>query len=47
MKFIWANYDKNVSFISDWLNSNAGIEVKEVRIIPDIKDNRKKYFRIK
>ncbi len=30
--------DKNVSFISDWLNSNAGIEVKEVRIIPDIKD---------
>ena len=29
--------DKNVSFISSWLNKNAGIEVREVRIIPDIK----------
>ncbi len=27
--------DKNVSFISNWLNSNCGISVKEVRIIPD------------
>ena len=27
--------DLNVSFISNWLNSNCGISVKEVRIIPD------------
>ena len=27
--------DKNVSFISNWLNSNCGISVDEVRIIPD------------
>ncbi len=28
--------DKNVVFISNWLNLNCGITVKEVRIIPDI-----------
>ena len=28
--------DKNIIFISNWLNSNCGISVKEVRIIPDI-----------
>ena len=28
--------DKNVSFISNWMNLNCGILVKEVRIIPDI-----------
>ena len=28
--------DKNVSFISNWLNSNCGITVSEVRIIPDV-----------
>jgi len=28
--------DLNVSFISNWLNSNCGISVQEVRIIPDI-----------
>ncbi len=27
--------DKNVNFISKWLNSSCGITVKEVRIIPD------------
>ena len=27
--------DLNVLFISNWLNSNCGISVKEVRIIPD------------
>ena len=27
--------DKNVSFISSWLNSKSGISVEEVRIIPD------------
>ena len=29
--------DKNVAFISNWLNSECGIIVMEVRIIPDIK----------
>ena len=28
--------DKNVAFISNWLNIKCGISVKEVRIIPDI-----------
>ena len=27
--------DKNVAFISNWLNSQCGISVEEVRIIPD------------
>ena len=27
--------DKNVQFISNWLNSKCGIVVDEVRIIPD------------
>jgi len=27
--------DKNTAFISNWLNSECGISVKEVRIIPD------------
>ena len=27
--------DKNTAFISNWLNLNCGITVKEVRIIPD------------
>ena len=28
--------DKNVAFISNWLNSKCGISVSEVRIIPDL-----------
>ena len=28
--------DKNVSFISNWLNLKCGISVNEVRIIPDL-----------
>ncbi len=28
--------DKNVAFISNWLNLNCGIIVQEVRIIPDV-----------
>jgi molybdenum cofactor synthesis domain-containing protein len=28
--------DKNIAFISNWLNLNCGISVNEVRIIPDI-----------
>jgi len=27
--------DKNISFISNWLNQKCGISVKEVRVIPD------------
>ena len=27
--------DKNVAFISNWLNSSCGISVNEVRIVPD------------
>ena len=27
--------EKNVAFISSWLNSECGIAVSEVRIIPD------------
>ena len=30
--------DKNIQFISNWLNSKCGISVKEVRIIPDIEN---------
>ena len=28
--------DKNIAFISSWLNTKCGISVKEVRIIPDV-----------
>jgi len=28
--------DKNVSFISNWMNTQCGILIKEVRIIPDV-----------
>ena len=28
--------DKNIAFLSNWLNLNCGISVKEVRIIPDV-----------
>ena len=28
--------DKNVSFLASWLNSNLGISIEEVRVIPDI-----------
>jgi molybdenum cofactor synthesis domain-containing protein len=28
--------DKNVAFISNWLNSKCGISISEVRIIPDV-----------
>ncbi len=30
--------DKNIAFISSWLNSKCGISVNEVRIIPDIEN---------
>ena len=28
--------DKNIAFIANWLNSNCGISVNEVRVIPDM-----------
>ena len=28
--------DKNIAFISNWLNSKCGISVNEVRIVPDL-----------
>ena len=28
--------DKNIAFLSNWLNLNCGISVSEVRIIPDV-----------
>ena len=28
--------DKNIAFISNWLNSKCGISVSEIRIIPDV-----------
>ena len=31
--------DKNIAFISKWLNSKCGITINEVRIIPDIEKN--------
>ena len=38
--------DKNIAFISNWLNSNCGISVKEVRIIPDVEKTIIKNIRI-
>jgi len=34
--------DKNIVFISNWLNSKCGISVEEVRIIPDVEKIIKK-----
>ena len=34
--------DKNIAFISKWLNSTCGISVEEVRIIPDVEKIIKK-----
>ena len=28
--------DKNVIFLTNWLNSKCGISVNEIRIIPDV-----------
>ena len=38
--------DKNIAFISNWLNSKCGISVKEVRIIPDVESIIIKNIRI-
>jgi molybdenum cofactor synthesis domain-containing protein len=34
--------DKNIAFISNWLNSKCGISVEEVRVIPDVEKIIKK-----
>ena len=31
--------DKNIAFLSKWLNTRCGISVNEVRVIPDIEKN--------
>ena len=36
MKFVRRTQDKNIAFISNWLNLNCGISVAEIRIIPDV-----------
>ena len=38
--------DKNIAFISNWLNSKCGISVTEVRIIPDVERTIIKNIRI-
>ena len=38
--------DKNIAFISNWLNSKCGISVNEVRIIPDVERTIIKNIRI-
>ena len=37
--------DKNISFISNWLNLNCGISVSEVRIIPDVEKDIVEHIR--
>ncbi len=38
--------DKNIAFISNWLNINCGITVLEVRIIPDVEKTIVKNIRL-
>ena len=38
--------DKNIKFISNWLNINCGITVSEVRIIPDVENTIIKNVRL-
>ena len=38
--------DKNVAFLSSWLNTNCGITVLEVRIIPDVEKTIIKNIRL-
>ena len=38
--------DKNVAFLSNWLNTNCGITVSEVRIIPDVEKTIIKNIRL-
>ena len=38
--------DKNIAFISNWLNLNCGIIVSEVRIIPDVEQKIVKNIRL-
>ena len=38
--------DKNIAFLSNWLNMNCGITVSEVRIIPDVEKTIVKNIRL-
>ncbi len=38
--------DKNIAFLSNWLNANCGITVSEVRIIPDVEKTIVKNIRV-
>ena len=38
--------DKNIAFLSNWLNVNCGISVQEVRIIPDVEKTIIKNIRL-
>ena len=38
--------DKNIAFLSNWLNVNCGISVLEVRIIPDVEKTIIKNIRL-
>ena len=38
--------DKNIAFLSNWLNTNCGITVSEVRIIPDVEKTIVKNIRL-
>ena len=38
--------DKNIAFLSNWLNMNCGIIVSEVRIIPDVEQKIVKNIRL-
>ena len=38
--------DKNIAFISNWLNKNCGITISEVRIIPDVEKTIVKNVRL-
>ena len=38
--------DKNIAFLSKWLNTNCGITVSEVRIIPDVEKTIVKNIRL-
>ena len=38
--------DKNIAFLSNWLNINCGITVSEVRIIPDVEKTIVKNIRL-
>ena len=46
MKLSGRTQDKNIAFISNWLNKNCGITISEVRIIPDVEKTIVKNVRL-